>query len=44
MVLMCKRFREIEHTTGYYEKVIFDSRHVNNDCIGISTRVIEHLI
>ena len=44
MVLVCKRFKEIEHTIGYYEEAIFDSGHVNNDCIGISARVIEYLI
>ena len=44
MVFMCNRFREIEHTSGYYEEIIFDSGNVNNDCIGISTRAIEHLI
>ena len=38
MMLVCKRYREIEHTIGYYEEVYLISGHVNNDCIGISAR------
>ena len=39
MVLVCKGYREIEHTIGYRT-----CEHVNNDRIWISARVIEHMI